>query len=1029
MRKLMLGITGMACACALAETRTWTGSDGDWNNAANWSPAGVPAAGDTAVFNANAAISSAWTLPGDLTLSVAKGATVDFNGAIAGAADADLTVTTAATDGAGTVNFRASSTFAGSLLIRKGNVYGYADDAFGLATDDVPMVDLEARDKFTKLYLKGIRNLKRIYQRPWDPQTGHTSTVLFDGYNTLGKFQTQSTARSKVNSGTTVVTRGISNSGIWLAFVAKGSEMIVSNTPTANLQYYAEGGPGTLVFACTGNKFTAGSEIVMPYRCDVNGALDPSADLAFGSSNDYYANPMLDLNGTTQRVTRLYSKKAYTHNGTVTSAEPGLVTVADKADFENRMAFTGQASLELALAAGKTATLFGQSTSTGDLILTSGACVIDAAGTWSGDVHVKAGTSLRLGSTGGLGAGGTTLHLEGGTLELPAGTAVVRAIVDVDGATHTSGFFAATAKGGATALAGLAGEGFIQVIPATPPVPASWTWTGAAGDGKFSTPGNWRDDDGIAGTADHAPDFASAGNAFHFPATATIAVDAPVSAAKLLFDGEEAATVTFVGTEGGYSLAQFGGAFEITGADKTVAFDAPYRFSGTVSAVVDPNSTLTFTGHMTTMGSASFVKRGYGVVKVVGDANNVVGTFESSNGVLRVAGRDPFGPNCKLRNYQENADSKSYVWLENARVTGPFINQAWGSIGNGQTCLYGAPGTTNVILGKTTNVNGHFRWRAEDKAELTLAGGVSSGNFLMPQGADGAVCRIAETPVNIGSQFYFDYNTLTVCAFAVPGNSFGGMLITSTVRTEVDNAFVADTKFNFAKDYGRIDLWGTTQRVENAYVSHHTKDADGHVTKLTGETSAYGGTAEGVCAGNIKSDRPGAYIAFTGSTTYPRTPVFGGAVSFERAGTGTTTFYEANAATGEVVVTGGTLRFAAPGATWYYQGVAQTYRSTGGSWAGLLATVEGGTLALDHGAAFPKDVDFRLCGGALQLGAGVAQRANSLSFLRDGEWVKAPAGTWGAFDNMSVAPERRTMFITGPGVLSVTATGTVILFR
>lgn len=1029
MRKLMLGIAGLACACALAETRTWTGTDGDWNNAANWSPAGVPAAGDTAVFTADAAITSAWTLPGSLTVSVDKGRTLDFNGAIAGAADADLTVTSSGTDGAGTVNFRASSTFAGSLFILKGNVYGYADDAFGLAADDAPMVNLQAYNRFTKLYLKGIRNLKRVYQQCNDPQLGYVPTVLFDGSNTLGKFQTQSTARSKVNSGTTVVTRGLSNSGIWLAFVAKGSEMIVSNTPTANLQYYGEGGPGTLVFACAGNRFTAGSQIVMPYRCDVNGALDPSANLAFGSDNANYTNPMLDLNGTTQTVTRLYSKKDYAYNGTVASAAPGLVTVKDTVSFENRMAFTGQASLELALSAGKTATLFGQSTSTGDLILTSGSAEIDAAGTWSGDVHLKAGTSLRLGSTGCLGSGGAALHLEGGTLEVPAGTAVVRAIVDADGVTHTSGFFAATAREGATALAGLAGEGFIQVISDEPAVSASWTWTGAAGDGKFSTPGNWRDDAGAAGTADHAPDLESMGNVFHFPVSATIAVDAPVSAAKLLFDGEGAATVTFTGTDGGYALAQFGGAFEVTGADKTVNFDAPYRFADTVSARVDEKSALAFRGHLTTIGSASFVKRGYGSVRVEGDANNVAGTFESSNGVIRVKGQDPFGPSCTLRNYQENADSKSYILLEGARVTGPVVNTAWGAIGNGSVCLTAAAGTTNVVLGKTTNMSGHFRWRAEDKAELTLAGGVAPGNFLMPQGLNGSVCRVAGKSVNVGSQFYFDYNSLTICAFAVPGNSFGGMLISSTVRTEVNDAFVANTKFNIANDYGRIDLWGTTQRVENAYVSHRTKDADGRVTKLTGESSAWGGTLEGVCAGNIKSDWPGGYIAFTGSSTYPRTPVFGGAVSFERAGTGTTTFYEANAATGEVVVTGGTLRFAAPGATWDYDGVAQTYRSTGGSWAGLRATVEGGTLALDHGAAFPKDVDFRLCGGALRLGAGVVQRANSLAFLRNGEWVNAPAGTWGAFDNASVAPDRRTMFITGPGVLSVKATGTVLLFR
>ena len=107
----------------------------------------------------------------------------------------------------------------------------------------------------------------------------------------------------------------------------------------------------------------------------------------------------------------------------------------------------------------------------------------------------------------------------------------------------------------------------------------------------------------------------------------------------------------------------------------------------------------------------------------------------------------------------------------------------------------------------------------------------------------------------------------------------------------------------------------------------------------------------------------------------------------------------------------------------------QTYRSTGGGWAGLRATVEGGTLALDHGAAFPKDVVVRLGGGELALAEGVSQCADELWFRVDGAWVKQPAGTWGALDNASVAADHRTALITGPGVLNVKTTGTVILFR
>lgn len=992
----------------------------------------MPAAGDTARFSTDAAISSAWTLPGNLTISVDKDKTLDLTGVIAGAADARLTLTSAATDGSGTVNFRASNTFAGNLEILRGQVYGFGENPFGVAEDDTPMIDLKASDKFTKLYLRDVTSLKRIHQWCDDKAANYQPTLLFDGDNTIGRYETSSTTRSNVRSGRTVVTRGLSNSGLWIPFIDKTASLVIANVPADRIQYYGEGGPGPLVFACAGNKFFAGYQVAMPYRCDVNGALDPSANLAYGSDNGNCTNPMLDLNGTTQTVSRLYSKKKHTYDGTVTSAEPGLVTVTDTQDFDNRMVFAGRASLELALAEGRTATLYGQSTSSGELILTSGSAVIAAGGHWSGDVRIRSGAAVRLTTIGELDAQ-AVLHLEGGTLEVPAGTMIVRGIVDSEGRVHTSGVFAATAKDGATALPGLAGEGLIEVISGEPEAEAIWTWTGAAGDTRASNPGNWVDAGGVAGTAERGIDLTARGNQLHFPAAATVTLDAPVSAGGLFFDGAGEGAVTIEKTDDGYPLSLFGGAFVVTnetGTAKTVVFNAPFRYQGTVGVSVQAAAKLEFRGALSTIGAADFVKRDSGEVFVRGDANLLTGTFVNSNGTLRVTGNDPFGPNCTVYNYQKDGDARTRVVLSNARVTGAFVNHAYGNYGNGQTCLYGAADTTNVVLGRIRNVNGHFRFRSEKNAELTLAGGVLPGNLLIPQGDDWSVTRIDTTPISVNNQLYYDFNQWCICALAVTNNVFNPtMLITATLRTEVDGAVRNDMRFRFAKERGRVDLWGTTQHVDNASIEHAVMNAAGVVTKLTCETTASNGGRDDLCAGTIKSDRPGAYIAFVGDSTYPRTPVFGGAVSFERGGTGTNVIYEANSATGEVFVTGGALRFAAPGAAWMYNGVVQTYKSTGGAWAGLGATVTGGTLALDHGAAFSKDVDIRLGGGELALAEGVVQRANSLWFLVDGEWVKQKSGTWGALDNGGVSPDRRTALITGGGVLAVKETGTLLIVR
>ena len=50
-------------AHAVAVERTYVGADGKWSTAANWSPSGVPEAGDTAKFTTDTTITESFTLP------------------------------------------------------------------------------------------------------------------------------------------------------------------------------------------------------------------------------------------------------------------------------------------------------------------------------------------------------------------------------------------------------------------------------------------------------------------------------------------------------------------------------------------------------------------------------------------------------------------------------------------------------------------------------------------------------------------------------------------------------------------------------------------------------------------------------------------------------------------------------------------------------------------------------------------------------------------------------------------------------
>lgn len=114
--KITLATVAMLAAAAVyAVERTYSGTDGKWTTASNWSPNGVPAAGDTAKFTANATITESFTLPsGVITIWNTTG-TLTLSGVIGGEG-------AAIRHKGGTLVLGESNTFTGSFTNESGNV-------------------------------------------------------------------------------------------------------------------------------------------------------------------------------------------------------------------------------------------------------------------------------------------------------------------------------------------------------------------------------------------------------------------------------------------------------------------------------------------------------------------------------------------------------------------------------------------------------------------------------------------------------------------------------------------------------------------------------------------------------------------------------------------------------------------------------------------------------------------------------------------------------------------------------------------
>ena len=496
---------------AAPASRTYSGTDGVWAKASNWSPQGIPSAGETAVFAADATITGPVALDRTVTMDVASGTTLTISGSISGAGGIVKT-------GEGTIVVSGNNSFTGSFVVSNGTAKARSPNALG--DNASGNVEIRAINRATKLYLGGVHVRKKlILHNRDDPSIGYqqffqteanTTNVVSGPVSIPGHY-----LRMRTGSNSSLDFLGGPSFGNNSAFLFRdpGSELHVAvNAMRIVNRYEATYGDGWLVLDAPGCEMADVSsetqQCIGNRRTTVDGALAASS-VVNGGGDKYNRPGTLDLAGTRQTIKRLFGRHP-SCGGTVTSRTPALLTLTDTAHYTNTCAFTGQASLTLSGASANSVVLTGASTGDGILTVEAGKKAVFAlGGSWRGGIVVK-GTLEAADAAAVTNAAFVDVR-SGGSLVLPAGANTFRQY-RVDGVAQSGG--------GVTR-----------------------TYVGT--DGKWTAPANWSPA-GVPGSGDTAL----------FTSSRTIAESfvLPGGATKIA-ESAAGVTVTFSGAIGGAEAA------------------------------------------------------------------------------------------------------------------------------------------------------------------------------------------------------------------------------------------------------------------------------------------------------------------------------------------------------------------------------------------------------------------------------------------------------------------------------------------
>ncbi len=508
---------------------------------------------------------------------------------------------------------------------------------------------------------------------------------------------------------------------------------------------------------------------------------------------------------------------------------------------------------------------------------------------------------------------------------------------------------------------------------------ADRTWDGDGVDADWTTPANWDGD-----------------------ATAPVAGDALIfgGATKLTNTNTLVAGTSFTGL----TFASGAGTFSLWGAGLTLdgnisnlstsaqTLNLPLALSGD-RMIYGSNAAITVNGVLS--GPGGLTANITNSVLTLTGANTYEGNTLVTNGQLAVTHKDALGStNAGTRVHgPSNASLKLSGGIE---IAEPIILD--GARPSYQSSLISDVGT-NTISGLLSKVSTNPRIRVESGAKtLILAGGVTNvsgtGNLgLNPQ--SGSKLIITNSPLRLGTSTGIQSEYRGTVIYAVPGNTYGSMLICdhNVVRTDVADALSPTAQITIGGSWvadGLLDLNGFDQTIGNL--------------KTDGNKTTPGYLA-------VTSTVPATLtVNQSGTTTFAG--ALDGMVSLAKKGTGTLTFSNVmSQTTGDLLVHSGTVA------------VAET-----GGFANLQnVRIYGGTLALRNGTALPDAAAVWIASGTtINLAADVNETVGYLYF----DDVPRPVGTYGS--TASSAQHQDDVHFSGSGMLTVlhsTIVGTIFCLQ
>lgn len=321
---------------------------------------------------------------------------------------------------------------------------------------------------------------------------------------------------------------------------------------------------------------------------------------------------------------------------------------------------------------------------------------------------------------------------------------------------------------------------------------AEKTWTGSAGDGKFSSANNWSPASALA-----------SGDSLRFAnSSAVSAVNDLVGYSFAGITAAGSATVALANTGNGFTLT---GDIVVTGS-KDLSLYVPVTLDANVTLNVSNANfyaygAITGAGGLTVVGGKDFYAK---------DAVALTNGVTVNDGRLRVEKATFTAPVTLNQFYMSSARYVQFVFQASGTYCIPItLANAQGN----ESTLYAPAGvyvtnTAPVVMGPNT----YSRWRPD--GVITHAGGIV---VQSPYRSDMAVIFngnhvISTVPVAFGNNLFFDNGTLRL---AVASNKYANLkCFTKTIYTDVPYALDPDKTVNFGTSYsknGALDLNGNDQ--------------------------------------------------------------------------------------------------------------------------------------------------------------------------------------------------------------------------